>query len=112
MTTSIKDVPAKKAEETAAQEEQHAGQQDAAGKRPIWSRTLNRVDGSIWKHDQKGEARYTVAISRSYLEKKTNQWKRSFYFDKNDLQDVRSICNEAEDQILDLEGMTAAPGED
>lgn len=85
---------------------------DASGKRPIWSRSINRVEGSMWKHGQNGDTRYTVSVSRHYLNRRTNEWKRDHYFDRRDLADVVTVCREAEDRILQLEGMTQAAGED
>jgi len=112
MANARKELPAQDAEATApAVQAEHHQTQDAS-KRPIWSRTINRVDCSIWSHDQAAGKRYTVAISRSYLEKRSNQWKHSYYFDKSDLQDVRAVCDAAENELLELEGMTDKPGED
>lgn len=84
----------------------------AASKRPIWSRTLNRVDCSIWKHDQDNGPRYTISISRSYFHQRSNQWKRDSYFDRRDLVDVIAVCNEAEAHIQSLQSMTEIAGKE
>lgn len=72
-----------------------------ASKRPLWSQKLNRVDCSIWEHDQNGESRFTIAISRSYFDRKLNAFKRSFYFDRQDLKDVREVCAKAEEYLVE-----------
>ncbi len=76
---------------------------DANGKRPIWSRNINRVNCAVWKHDQEEGTRYTVALYRSYLDRRNNEWKRVYYFDRQDLKDVRAVCNEAEAYIASLD---------
>lgn len=88
------------------------GTHDASGKKPVWFRQMNRVHSSIWKNDQNGEVRYTIAVFRSYLDRRNNETKRVFYFDQQDLKDVRAVCAEAEAQILSLKGMTTEAGED
>jgi hypothetical protein len=98
---------ARKAEDSAGEAETSPAQ-DAGGKRPLWSRQLNRVDCSLWKSGQNGAARYTVAITRSYLDKRSNAWKRVHYFDRQDLTDVRAVCDEAEKHIQGLESSAAA----
>ena len=79
---------------------------------PLWKTQHNRVQGAMWKHDQDGKARYTISVSRSYKDKEADKWMNMHYFDRQDLRDVRSVCDEAEEQILELEGMTAVAGED
>lgn len=78
---------------------------------PVWKTQSNRVQGAVWKHDQKGKARYTIAISRSYRDQ-DGKWQTVHYFDRRDLKDVRAVCDQAESEISSLEGMTVAAGED
>jgi hypothetical protein len=73
-----------------------------ASKLPIWSLTINRVDASIWKYDHEDGATYSIAISRSYFDKKSNEVKRNHYFDLSDLADVRTISATAEEYIHKL----------
>lgn len=78
---------------------------------PIWKTQHNRVQGAMWQHDQSGKTRFTVSISRSYKDEK-NKWQSVHYFDSQDLRDVVSIANEAQEQILTLNDMTTEAGED
>jgi len=113
MANAKKDSSAETAEAAAPAEKAEAPQtHEASGKRPLWSRQLNRVQCSIWKHDQNGRTRYTTLIYRTYLDRRNNEWKRVYYFDKNDLKDVRSVTSEAEDQILRLEGFEVVTSDD
>lgn len=77
---------------------------------PIWKTQHNRVQGAMWKHDQKGKVRYTVSISRSYKDRETDQWVSVHYFDSQDLRDVVSVANEARDYVLGLDGMEEVAG--
>jgi hypothetical protein len=80
---------------------------------PIWKAQHGRVQGAMWRHLQEdGTARYTVSISRSYRDKDDDKWKNVHYFDRKDLDDVRSICNTAEEELLSADGMVAAVDED
>jgi hypothetical protein len=106
-STKDKQVPAQA--EAPAAPEQHETHE--ASKRPVWSRSINRVDCSIWEHEQDGKARYTVAISRSYRDR-SNQWKRSYYFDKQDLDDVITVAREASNEMLNLQNLAQVVGED
>jgi len=83
-----------------------------AHKRPVWSRTINPVDCSIWPHDQAEEVRHTIAISRSYKDRKSGEWKRNFYFDYSDLADVKAVCEAAAEEILRMHNMADKPDED
>jgi hypothetical protein len=82
---------------------------DSSG--PIWKRQHGRVQGAMWKHEQKGKTRFTVSISRSYKDEK-GKWQSVHYFDSQDLRDVVAIANEADERILELQGMTTQAGED
>src|SRR5262249_870062 len=85
-------------------------QTDSSG--PVWKTQQGRVQGAMWRYSQKdGKTRYTVSISRSYKDEK-EKWQNVHYFDRRDLADVRKICDEAEQQVLNLEGMTQVAGED
>jgi hypothetical protein len=97
--------------EVIAEQAQPIPAQDAGGKRPIWSRQINRIDCSMWVQGLNGEQRYSIAITRSYLDKRAKSWKRVHYFDRQDLSDVRAVCAEAERHIFDLEGTLPEPGE-
>src|SRR5947209_3417349 len=62
--------------------EQMTSTKDSSKTGPIWKTQSNRVQGAIWKHSQKGETRYTTAISRSYFDKKAGEWKNVFFYDE------------------------------
>jgi hypothetical protein len=90
-----------------------AGSQTQEASGPIWKSQHNRVQGAMWKHNQEdGKTRFTISVSRSYKDKETDKWMNVHYFDRQDLKDVHSICDEAEKHILSLDGMTVEPGED
>lgn len=82
-----------KAEDEARTEESSA---------PVWKTQHNRVQGAMWRHNQKDKVRYTVSISRSYKDEK-GKWNSVHYFDRQDLRDIRSICDEAETEITRFE---------
>ncbi len=80
---------------------------------PIWKAQHGRVQGAMWKHSQEdGKTRFTISISRSYKDKDDEKWKNVHYFDRKDLDDIRSICTVAEEEILSAEGMVAVVDED
>ena len=80
---------------------------------PVWKTQHNRVQGAMWKHLQDdGKVSFTVSISRSYKDKDDDKWKNVHYFDRKDLDDVRSICNTAEEELLSADGMVEAVDED
>src|SRR5436309_2217450 len=80
---------------------------------PIWKEQHGRVQGAMWKHPQEdGKVRYTISVSRSYKDDKTKKWVSVHYFDQRDLKDVRSICDQADAEILNIEGMTTESQED
>src|SRR4051794_6569349 len=80
---------------------------------PIWKTQHNRVQGAMWKHPQEdGKVRFTISISRSYKDKDDDKWKSVHYFDRKDLKDILSICDEAEEQILASTGMSQEVVED
>lgn len=80
---------------------------------PVWKEQHNRVQGAMWKHLQDdGKTRFTVSISRSYKDKDDGSWHSVHYFDPKDLKDIRLICDEADEQILSLNGMAEVVGED
>ncbi len=62
---------------------------------PIWTTESGRVRGAMFRHEQKGKVRYTVAVSRSYKSKKTDEWVDTHFFDRNDLDDVRKVAEQA-----------------
>src|SRR5947209_6176234 len=99
---------ARKAEASAPQAEPRA--KESSG--PTWKRQHGRVQAAVWSHDQNGKTRHTVAITRSYRDAKAGQWRNVHYFDRQDLKDVHAICDEAEQYLLELEGMTQVVGED
>jgi len=73
---------------------------------PLWKAQHGRVQGAMWKHLQDdGTSRFTVSISRSYKDKDDEKWKNVHYFDRKDLDDIRSICHTAEEAILGSQGM-------
>lgn len=102
-----KEVSDKKSEESAANTARQANESSG----PIWKTQHNRVQGAMWKHGQNGAARFTVSVSRSYRNE-SGKWLNVHYFDRQDLKDVRAVCDEAEQEMLRLEGMTVVPGED
>lgn len=69
-----------------------------SGKGPLWDTTSHRVRGAMWKHDQKGKARYTIAICRSY-KSEDGIWHNVHFFDRNDLNDVVKVAEEAKDYL-------------
>src|SRR4051812_2388969 len=94
--TPNKDVPVRK---TAAPAPQAESRTEPSG--PVWKTQRGRVQGALWKHLQSdGNARFTVAISRSYKDGDDGKWKNVHYFDHRDLNDVRAVCDEADEQIL------------
>jgi len=108
------DSPEGTAADAAQPAEQSAATQahEASGKKPIWSRTINRVSASIWAHERDGKTSYSTSINRTYLDRRNNQWKRVSSYDRPDLKDVRTLTTEAEAQILHLEGMVQTAGEE
>ena len=80
---------------------------------PVWTTEAHRVKGAMWKHVQdNGKARFTIAVYRSYKNDDTKKWVNTHYFDEQDLGDVRQVCAEAEEKLLQLKGMTQATGQD
>lgn len=109
MKKNTEDSGAAKPEGTAAPQQRD---RNDSGKKPLWSRSINRVDASVWPHEQNGETRYTIALSRSYFDKKSNQWKRNYYFDRQDLMDLRTLIDEADARVMELEGLKVFASED
>src|SRR5689334_4694196 len=62
---------------------------------PIWTTESGRVRSAMFRHEQKGKVRFTVAVSRSYLSKKTGDWVDTHFFDRNDLADVKAVVDRA-----------------
>lgn len=111
-SVKTKDVAGRQPAEHTGEPSPASPTQDAS-KRPVWTRQINRVDCSIWRHrDQDGQSRYTVAISKSYFHKATQRMKRDYYFDRRDLSDVVMLCHDAEEQILRIDGLIQTTGED
>lgn len=80
---------------------------------PIWKNQHNRVQGAMWKYLQKdGKPRFTISISRSYKDKADDEWKSVHYFDRKDLNDIRAICDEAEEHLLSASGMAREVSKD
>jgi hypothetical protein len=80
---------------------------------PIWKTQHNRVQGAMWEHPQEdGTTRFTVSISRSYKDKETDKWQSVHFFDPKDFKDIHLVCDEADLEILRLQGMTQEVGED
>ncbi len=68
---------------------------------PFWKAQHGRIQGAAWRHLQEdGKTRYTISVSRSYKDKEDDKWKNVHYFDRKDLDDIRSICHVAEEEIL------------
>jgi hypothetical protein len=107
--TKDKDVSGSKPEGHAATSA--AQTNDSSEHRPIWDRQLNRVKAAMWTHPQKDKTRYTVAIYRSYKDAADGKWKNVYYFDSQDLQDVRALCDEAAEKVSQLDGMAVVAGE-
>ena len=80
---------------------------------PVWKAQHGRVQGALWKYPQEdGKTRFTISISRSYKDKESDKWMNVHYFDRKDLNDIRSICQTAEEEILSEAGMEVVVGED
>lgn len=75
---------------------------ESSGNGPIWTTHSHRVKAAMWKHDQKGKARYTVAIFRSYLDEKADEWKNVHFFDTDDLDDVEKVRMEAKTYLSEV----------
>lgn len=101
MTQKSLDTPGTEPEGTTAKAEQT---HEASSKRPIWSMQLNRVQSAMWRNDQGGQSRYSIAVFREYFSKREKQMKRDYYFDRDDLDDVRNLVQMAQDKILNIEG--------
>ena len=111
VTNKRTEVSGTKPEGPAAPPEQHRQAQESPGNGPLWKADSKRVQAALWKHDQKGKARYTVSISRSFKDQ-AGKWVNVHYFDKQDLDDVVAVANQAREQILSLEGIVYVVGED
>jgi hypothetical protein len=103
---------ASRAAEAADPAAQAEPQTQASGNRPVWTKQINRVRGSIWAQDRDGQPRYSTALYRSYFDERGGQWKRVHYYDRDDLPSVREMCDELEKELLRLHGLTQAVGED
>jgi hypothetical protein len=75
-------------------ETQEAQVPEAPGSGPLWKTQSGRVQGAMWKHNQKGKSRFTVAISRSY-KGQNGEWQNVHFFDRTDLQDVKKVADDA-----------------
>jgi hypothetical protein len=103
------DVPRKT--RTVAPAEQEPQTNDSSA--PFWKTQHNRVQGAMWEHPQEdGGTRHTVSISRSYRDKETDKWQSVHFFDPKDFKDIRLVMDEAEQELLTLQGMTTEAGED
>jgi hypothetical protein len=76
------------------------------GKPPMWTRTINRVEASVWMHEQPAGPRYVTSISRSYKHNTTGEWKRDHFYDTRDLADVMLAVREASEYIRNMELIT------
>ncbi len=107
--TKKTDVAGRKPVESPARRETEANDSS----QPFWKTQHGRVQGAMWKHPQDdGGTRFTVSISRSYQDKDDGKWKNVHYFDRKDLDDIRSLCQAAQEEILGAEGMEVVAGED
>jgi hypothetical protein len=95
------DAKGKKSAKTAASQTN-----ESSGRNPIWDDTSERVKCAIWKHDQKGRSRYTVALYRSYRDE-GGSWHNVHFFDRNDLKDVTLLAERAAKHIDGLHGLEA-----
>lgn len=84
---------------------------DAPGK-PEWSRQINRVQGSVWRHEHNGKTFFSVSFSRSHFDEREKKWKRYHSFNWSELDDLVTLCREAQDHIRELRGITQVVGED
>jgi len=73
-----------------------------ASKAPIWDNQLHRVKAAMWKYDQKGKTRYTIALYRSYKDDDSGKWNNVHYFDPQDLPDIRTLIDEADRKVNQL----------
>lgn len=79
---------------------------------PIWKDQTGRVQGALWAHLQgDGKRRFTISISRSYMDK-DKDWHSVHFFDEKDLNDVHAIADEAKAEILRVKGMVQEADED
>ena len=79
---------------------------------PIWKEQEGRVQGAIWPHLQDdGKRRFTISISRSYMDK-DKEWHNVHFFDEKDLNDVHTIADQAKAEILRVKGMVPEVEED
>ena len=62
----------------------------------------------MWKNVHNGQVEHSVAIFRSYHDRKTGQMKRHYYYGEQDLKDVVQIANEGRDELHELQGLTQA----
>lgn len=69
---------------------------------PLWTTTSGRVDGSIWRHERRGGISYSFSPSRSYYDKKKDEWKRVHFFDRQDLSDLAAVLTAAEAYLKDV----------
>ena len=111
MKTVTRNTDVPRTKRTVAPAEQEPQTNDSSA--PIWKTQHNRVQGALWEHPQEdGTTRFTVSISRSYKDKETDKWQSVHYFDRKDLKDVHLVCDEAEQEILAIQGMTQEVNED
>ncbi len=71
---------------------------DEKPNRPAWSKSMGRVDASIWRHEQENGVRHTISLSRSY-KAGNGEWRRDHFFDLQDLECVGRLCTDAQEYI-------------
>ena len=116
-TATKKRIPAgKEPEETAVPEAIENAEDDPDeitakkpdDKGPLWQDKSDsgRVRATIWSHPQKkaGRTKYSVGICRSYFDDDKDAWVNTFYFDRQDLNDVIAFAMEAKAKIDRLTG--------
>jgi hypothetical protein len=81
---------------------------DSSGKRPLWTRKINRVQAAIWSHVYKDKTFFSVSLYREYTDKRNNETKKTSSFDRSDLQDVAAMVSEARHELVRLSDMAQA----
>jgi hypothetical protein len=76
-------------------------------KGPLWQDKSDsgRVHATIWSHPQKaGRTRFSIGICRSYFDDDKDAWVNTFYFERQDLNDIIAFALEAKRRIDRLTG--------
>lgn len=59
--------------------------------KPVREARSGHVRASVWKNTSETGTYYTVTINNSYKDKKTNEWKESKSYGKEDLADLEVV---------------------